>query len=71
MTAPSYSDHVNADARAHVLGAITSAYAAADELAAGHQRSALIELDRVIALAHEARKFVLSSPPAPEGHRQP
>ena len=47
------------DARAHLLRAITSAYAAADELANDNKRSALIEIDRMIVLAHEARKFLL------------
>jgi hypothetical protein len=73
VSTPAYTDHLNADARAHLLGAITSAYAAHDELQRADLRSALIEIDRAIVLAHEARKFLLNHPGsvAPVHTKQP
>lgn len=66
---PNYRDHLQEDCRAHVLGAITSTYAAADELVEGRSQSALIEIDRAIALLTEARKFVQNHPGGAE-HRK-
>ena len=74
MTAfPEYSrSHLSDDCRAHLLGAAGCWKAAHEALLRDDKRVALIQLDKAIAIASEARKFLLAegqpivTAPAPE-----
>jgi len=52
--------HLTEDCRAHLLGAASCWNAAHTALLVDDKRTALIEIDKAIAIAHEARKFLLA-----------
>lgn len=65
MLPPLDKSNMNAEARAHVHGALGRIYDADKALLNDDRKQALISLDTAIVLAHEARKYVLGEVPKP------
>lgn len=63
MSQPNQNAALNAEARQHLLELVAAGYTSHDALQSDDKRTALIEIDKVIAHAHEARKFLLGKTP--------